>query len=102
MYESNDREIPPPPNPPGILQKCVVFSISVQKLKVRLRVRQFFCFWRLFVALNYCANSFCAPTNFYGFIGLQSCRFGAIQHVKTILELFICQTDLGYNHIQTA
>ena len=47
-------------------------------LKVSLRVRQFFCFWKLFVALNNCANFFCDLTNLNGSIGLQSCRFRAI------------------------
>ena len=49
-----------------------------QDVKVPLRVWQFFCFWKLFVALNSCANFFCALTNLNGCIGLQSCQFGAI------------------------
>ena len=39
-------------------QYCSVFKISHTRVKVPLRVRQFFCFWKLFVALNNCANFF--------------------------------------------
>ena len=47
-------------------------SLTFRQVKVPLRVRQFFCFWKLFVALNNCANFFGAPTNLNGCIGLQS------------------------------
>ena len=44
-------------------EKTLVSSIDMKKrdlktLKVPLLVRQFFCFWNLFVALNNCANFF--------------------------------------------
>ena len=52
--------------------------------KVPLRVQQFFCFWKLFVALNNCANFFGVLTNLNGFIGLRSCRFRAVLAISSV------------------
>ena len=53
-------------------------------IKVPLRVQQFFCFWKLFVALNNCANFFGVLTNLNGFIGLRSCRFRAVSAISSV------------------
>ena len=59
-------------------------SYASWKLKVPVRVQQFFCFWKLFVALNNCANFFGVLTNLNGFIGLRSCRFRAISAISSV------------------
>ena len=55
-----------------------------ESFKVPLRVQHFFCFWKLFVALNNCANFFCVLTNLNGFIGLRSCRFRAVSAISSV------------------
>ena len=53
-------------------------------IKVPLRVQLFFCFWKLFFALNNCANFFGVLTNLNGFIGLRSCLFRAVSAISSV------------------
>ena len=66
----------------GIDQKLVVSCL--EHLKFPLRVQQFLCFWKLFVALNNCANFFGFLTNLNGFIGLRSCRFRTVSAISSV------------------
>ena len=70
--------------PWGVRARLQTVDGLIYRFKVPLRVQQFFCFWKLFVALNNCANFVGVLTNLNGFIGLRSCRFRAVLAISSV------------------